>query len=248
MPVLVTVAWLVLSVRTFLKLCVCVFSGVSLVTIWLWHLPQVKNRMLLFTPIFPTSFLFSSSFFLNISAVSKCKSFSRYLSPLSKLKADGLLLPSHLFLSLSLILSIFISRSPLRFLTSFFYLPVVESLPNEVADGSILQRDRVERSPTLKSINLTVSISVQTSLSYESKRSILAVRVTLLCIALVLLNILPTSLSENTNPSFALLSLCCEYFKFYTSSQAKFSSLDSFFLSDTDLVISNFSFLCSCRS
>lgn len=83
---------------------------------------------------------------------------------------------SHLipFLSLSLTLSVFISHSPLRFLSSFFYLPVVESLPNEVADGSILQRDRVERSPTLKSINLTVSISVQTSLSCESKRSVLA--------------------------------------------------------------------------
>lgn len=54
--------------------------------------------------------------------------------------------------------SIFISHSPFRFLTSFFCLRVVESLPNEVADGSILQRDRVEQSPTLKSINLTVSI------------------------------------------------------------------------------------------
>lgn len=41
----------------------------------------------------------------------------------------------------------------------------MESLPNEVADGSILLRDRVERLPTLKSINLTVSISTQTSLS-----------------------------------------------------------------------------------
>lgn len=50
-------------------------------------------------------------------------------------------------------------------LSSFFYLPAVESLPNEVADGSILLRDRVERLPTLKSINLTVSISTQTSLS-----------------------------------------------------------------------------------
>lgn len=174
MPVLVTVAWLVLSVRTFLKLCVCVFSGVSLVAVWLWHLPQVKNRMLLFTLIFPPSFLFSSSFSLYIPAVSKLKSCSRYLSPLSKLKPEGLLLLSHPFLSLSLTLSVFISCSPLCFLTSFFYLPVVASLPNEVADGSILQRDRVERSTTLKSINLTVSISVQTSLSYESKRSVLA--------------------------------------------------------------------------
>lgn len=94
--------------------------------------------------------------------------------PLPKLKPEALLPPSHLFLCLSLTLSVFISHSPLRFLSSFFYLPVVESLPNEVADGSILQRDRVERSPTLKSINLTVSISVQTSLSYESKRSMLA--------------------------------------------------------------------------
>lgn len=51
------------------------------------------------------------------------------------------------------------------FSSSFFYLPLVESLPNEVADGSILLRDRVERLPTLKSINLTVSISTQTSLS-----------------------------------------------------------------------------------
>lgn len=32
---------------------------------------------------------------------------------------------------------------------------MVERLPNEVADGSVLQRDGVERSPTLKSINLT---------------------------------------------------------------------------------------------
>ncbi len=96
------------------------------------------------------------------------------MSPLSKLKVEVSLLPSPLFLSLSLTLSIFISHSPFCFLSSFFYLPVVESLPNEVADGSILQRDRVERSPTLKSINLTVSISVQTSLSYESKRSVLA--------------------------------------------------------------------------
>lgn len=106
--------------------------------------------------------------------MSSLKSCSRYLSPLSKLKPEGLLLLFHLFISLSLTLSVFISRSPFRFLTSFFYLPVVESLPNEVADGSILQRDRVERSPTLKSINLTVSISVPTSLSYESKRSVLA--------------------------------------------------------------------------
>lgn len=53
MPVLVAVAWLVLSCRTFVELCVCVFSGVSLVR--LWHLPQVKNRMLLFTPILPPS-------------------------------------------------------------------------------------------------------------------------------------------------------------------------------------------------
>lgn len=78
------------------------------------------------------------------------------------------------FLSLSLARSVFIPPSPFHFLTSFFYLGVVESLPNEVADGSILQGDRVERSPTLKSINLTVSISMQTSLSYESKRRILA--------------------------------------------------------------------------
>lgn len=96
------------------------------------------------------------------------------MSPLSKLKPEALFLPSHPFLSPSLTLSIFISWSPFCFLSSFFYLPVVESLPNEVADGSILQRDRVERSPTLKSINLTVSISAQTSLSYESKRSVLA--------------------------------------------------------------------------
>lgn len=61
--------------------------------------------------------------------------------------------------------SSFIHHSLLCSLSSFFYLPAVESLPNEVADGSILLRDRVERLPTLKSINLTVSISTQTSLS-----------------------------------------------------------------------------------
>lgn len=62
----------------------------------------------------------------------------------------------------------------------------MESLPNEVADGSILLRDRVERLPTLKSINLTVSISTQTSLSTlfktkkKKKKTMLPYAVTLL--------------------------------------------------------------------
>lgn len=66
-----------------------------------------------------------------------------------------------------------IHHSLLCSLYSFFYLPAVESLPNEVADGSILLRDRVERLPTLKSINLTVSISTQTSLStlFQTKKT-----------------------------------------------------------------------------
>lgn len=94
----------------------------------------------------------------------------------------GGLLLSRLFISLPLTLSVFISWPPFRFLTSFFYLGVVESLPNEVADGSILQGDGVERSPTLKSINLTVSISVQTSLSYKSERRELAKELLLFCL------------------------------------------------------------------
>lgn len=131
--------------------------------------------MLLFTPILPPSFLLSSSFpLLTFLPCPNIKVALGICPPLSTLKPEGLLLLSHLFLSLSLTPSIFICRSPFRFLTSSFYLPVVESLPNEVADGSILQRDRVERSPTLKSINLTVSISVQTSLISESKRNELA--------------------------------------------------------------------------
>lgn len=165
MPVLVTVAWLVLSVRTFLK-CACVFSGVSLVAVWLWHLPQVKNRMLLFTPsLLPLLSFNIPASDLKVEAgichLSLNLNQWRY-SPISSLSlplSDSI----YLHLLVSILLSLFI-----------FLPPSVESLPNEVADGSILQRDRVERSPTLKSINLTVSISAQTSLSYESKRSVLA--------------------------------------------------------------------------
>jgi len=113
---------------------------------------------------------------------------------------------SHLFLPLFLQLSVFIDRSPVRFLTSFFHLPVVESLPNEVADGSILQRDRVWRSPTLKSINLTVSISEQTSLSWESKKERISSRVTLLCLSLILLNIFGSHFLFISEVLFALLT------------------------------------------
>lgn len=93
------------------------------------------------------------------------------MSLLSKLKPALLLFLAHLF---SLLCdSVFIHHSLLCSLSSFFYLPAVESLPNEVADGSILLRDRVERLPTLKSINLTVSISTQTSLStlFKTKKN-----------------------------------------------------------------------------
>ncbi len=111
MPVLVTVAWLVLSVRTFLKRA-CVFSGVSLVAVWLWHLPQVKNRMLLFTPVFPLSLLFSPSCLLKIPAASRLKSWSRYLSSLSKLKVEVSLLKSHL-ISFFPFLWLYLSSSPI---------------------------------------------------------------------------------------------------------------------------------------
>lgn len=155
MPVLVTVAWQVLSVRTFLKQCLRVFSRVSLVPPKLWHLPQVKNRMLLYTPpFFCHLHLFSQAQTLELLEV-----FVTFI----ELNPEELP-PSHFCLCLSLTPSVFI----FCVLTSFFfYLGVVKSLPNEVADGSILQGDRVERSPTPTSINLTASVRTDSVLSFE---------------------------------------------------------------------------------
>lgn len=109
--------------------------------------------------------------------------------------------------------SSFIHHSLLCSLSSFFYLPVVESLPNEVADGSILLRDRVERLPTLKSINLTVSISTQTSPSTLFKTTppppqLCATAVTLL---------VPVSLrSQITHGVYGCCChLCIKLFKYY---------------------------------
>lgn len=151
MPALVTVAWLVLSVRTFLKRCMCrcVLQSLTSGCMALTFTPGKEPDAIIYPHPSSPFCLFPRS--LSVSKLGEVSAGICHLCPnLNRRDCK-----SYLFLS-PRSHSIFIpcSASSLH----FSCLRVVESLPNEVADGSILQRDRVEQSPTLKSINLTVSI------------------------------------------------------------------------------------------
>lgn len=154
MPLFATVAGLVSSGRTVLK-CACV-SSITRSHMALTFTPGNEPDAIIYLRLPPPSSLPKDG-----AAICHCS-----------LNLNQEYYFSHLTSFSPLCDSSFIHHSLLCSRSSFFYLPAVESLPNEVADGSILLRDRVERLPTLKSINLTVSISTQTSLStlFKSKK------------------------------------------------------------------------------